>query len=118
MLAALIQLGPALLLAVQSAAVEPQPAVLHSAAFSALIRCANSRSPATCLDADTALKTLIQDQEREEARQLHPRCLGALTQLESVLAAYRWRLENTGNLRLAIQAAAQQCPPASTGLSQ
>lgn len=113
-----MQLGPALLLALQPVAAEPPASSPHTAAFSALIRCADSRSQQSCLQADTELKALIVDQEREEERQQHPRCLGALTQLESLLAVYRWRLESTDNLRLAIQAAAEQCPSASAGLSQ
>ena len=117
-MASLTQLGPALLLALQPAAAEPAVPSLHAAAFSALIRCAESRSQQTCQLADSELKALIRDQERAEQRELQPRCLGALTQLESLLAAYRWRLETTDNLRLAINAANQQCPAPSAGLSQ
>jgi hypothetical protein len=112
-------LASLLLLALQpAAATEPPAPAPHTAAFSALERCADSRSQQACLEAETALKALIVDQEREEERQKHPRCLGALTRLEAVLAVYRWRLENTGNLQSTIQAAAQQCPAPSTGLSQ
>ena len=112
-------LASLLLLALQPAAApDASPPAPHTAAFSALEHCADSRSQQGCLEAETALKALIVDQEREEERQQHPRCLGALTHVETVLAVYRWRLENTGNLQGAIQAAAQQCPAPSTGLSQ
>ena len=121
----LIRIGPALLLALHLpaalAAEAPAPAAnLHSAAFSALNRCSTARRQETCLEAHTALEVLIRQEESPDARLSRPRCLGALTHVETVLAAFRWRLENSANLQSVIDAAAGQCPadPPSTAISQ
>jgi hypothetical protein len=114
-----ICIGTALLLALQLsaalAAEAPVPAAnLRSAAFSALNRCSATRQQEACLEANTTLQALI----NQEQRLSHPRCLGALTQAETVLAAFRWRFENSGNLQQMIDAAAVQCPPNSATVSQ
>jgi len=118
-----ICIGTALLLALQLsaalAAEAPVPAVnLRSAAFSALNRCSATRQQEACLEANITLQALINQEEGAQQRLSHPRCLGALTQAETVLAAFRWRFENSGNLQQMIDAAAVQCPPNSATVSQ
>jgi hypothetical protein len=115
----LIRIGPALLLVLQClpamAAEATAPATsLRSAAFAALNRCRSTRRQETCLDAQNALEALIRQEEGPEQRLNNPRCLGALTHLETVLAAFRWRLENSDNLQQVIDAAAGQCPTNAT----
>jgi hypothetical protein len=119
----LIRIGPALLLALHLPAAlsaeAPAPAAnLHSAAFSALNRCSTARRQETCLEAHTALEVLIRQEEGPEQRLRQPRCLGALTHVETVLAAFRWRFENSTNLQRVIEAAATQCPPNSATSGQ
>lgn len=118
-----IRIGTALLLALQQsaalAAEAPVPSAnLRSAAFSALNRCSTTRQQETCLEANTTLQALISQEEGAQQRLSHPRCLGALTQVETVLAAFRWRLENSGNLQQMLDAAAVQCPPNSVTVGQ
>jgi hypothetical protein len=116
----LIELGPALLLAVQLplAAAPPAPESSALEPFSALRRCSSTRQQQACLDADVALKTLIQQQTAEQQRRQHPRCFGALNHLETVLAAFRWGLETDTNLQQRIAAAEQQCPAGSATVGQ
>jgi hypothetical protein len=111
----LLRLGPALLLALHLppalAAEAAAPAAnARSAAFAALNRCSSTRQQEACVDARSALEALIRQEEAPEQRLKHPRCLGALTHVETVLAAFRWRLENAGNLQRVIEAAVGQCP--------
>ncbi len=111
----LLRLGPALLLALHfppalAAEAAAPPANARSAAFDALNRCSTTRQQDTCLEARSALEALIRQEEAPEQRLHHPRCLGALTHVETVLAAFRWRLENAGNLQRVIDAAEGQCP--------
>ena len=111
----LLRLGPALLLALHlppalAAEATAPPANARSAAFAALNRCSSTRQQDTCLEARSALEALIRQEEAAEQRLQHPRCLGALTHVETVLAAFRWRLENAGNLQRVIEAAVGQCP--------
>ena len=117
----LFEMGPALLLALQlplAAATPPAPENSALEPFSALRRCSSTRQQQACLDADVALKTLIQQQTAEQQRRQHPRCLGALTHLETVLAAFRWGLETDTNLQQRIAAAEQQCPAGSATVGQ
>ena len=119
----LIRIGPALLLALHLpaalAAEAPAPAAnRYSAAFSALNRCSTMRRQEACLEADTALQDLIRQQEGPEQRLRHPRCLGALTHVETLLAAFRWRFENSANLQRVVAAAAAQCPANSAAGGQ
>jgi hypothetical protein len=111
-LSALLPVGPMLLLALQLPVVpDGASSSFRDAAFRSLNRCSSSRQPQACADADAALQALIRQQDNPEARERQPRCLGALTQLESVLATFRWRLETNTNLQRAIDAASDQCPP-------
>ena len=116
----LIRLGPALLLALQLpiTAAEPPPSGSALTAFSALNRCSSSRQQQACLEAESALKALIQQQEAEDQRRQHPRCLGALTQVETVLATFRWGFNTNTNLKRVISAAEQQCTADSTAVGQ
>ena len=121
----LIQRGAALLLALQLPAASaaetlPQPAPGPNAgsAFQALSRCANGLQQSSCLEAEAALKALMQQQETPDQRLQHPRCLGALSQVETVLAVFRWRLETNDNLQRVIAAAEQQCPQDSAAVGQ
>lgn len=118
-----IRIGTVLLLALQLsaalAAEAPAPATnLRSAALSALNRCSTTRQHEACLEANTTLQALISQEEGAQQRLSRPRCLGALTQVETVLAAFRWRFENSRNLQQMIDAAAVQCPPNSATVGQ
>jgi len=120
-----IQRGAFLLLAFPLPALSapepaPQPAqgLEAGSVFAALNRCASTRQATACLDAEGALKGLIQLQEAPDQRQLHPRCLGALSQVETVLAVFRWRLETNDNLQRMIDAAQLQCPAGSAVVGQ
>jgi len=125
----LLRIGPALLLALHlPAGLAAEPAAKpeapaadgRSAAFTALNRCSATRKQDSCLEAKSALEALIRQEELPDARLSRPRCLGALTHVETVLAAFRWRLENSANLQSVMDAAAGQCPadPPSTAISQ
>ena len=116
----LIRLGPALLLALQLpvAAATPAPESSALEPFSALRRCSSTRQQQACQEADVAIKNLIEQQTAEQQRRQHPRCFGALTHLETVLAAFRWGLETDANLKERIAAAEQQCPADSTAVGQ
>ena len=77
-----------------------------------------SRRQADCLDAATQLETLIKASERPGPQLLRPRCLGALSQLESHLAAFRWSLETATDLGRAVADARRDCPaPQASGLT-
>lgn len=116
--ASLLLLVPALLLSLQrNASGEVLPVDSHATGFAALNNCLSSRQQLACQEADTALQDLIQQQGALQ-RQQHPRCLGALTQLETVLALFRWRLESNGNLERLIRSAEPLCPTASAPISQ
>jgi hypothetical protein len=112
----LLRIGPALLLALQLPAAHAADD-LRSAALTALNRCSTTRQQLACGEASEALQGLISLEEGEEERQLRPRCLGALTHVETVLAAFRWQLERSENLQAVINAAAVQCgdPSATVG---
>ncbi len=117
----LIQRGAALLLALQlpvASALEPPNQPGASLAFQSLSRCANERQPSICLEAEGALKALIQREEAPDQRLAHPRCLGALSHVETVLAVFRWELETNDNLQRVIEVAQQQCPPDSAPVGQ
>ena len=88
----------------------PASANLRTEAFSALNQCSSSRQQQSCLDAETSLRALIGEQEGFEQREQQPRCLGALTHVEAVLATFRWRLETNENLKRVIRSAESQCP--------
>jgi hypothetical protein len=115
----LLRIGPTLLLALQLPAAQAtdqpsQPAAdLRGTALTALNRCSTTRQQQMCLEASTALQALIRQEEGTEQRQLRPRCLGALTQVETVLAAFRWRLERSENLQRVVDAASVQCSDSS-----
>ena len=103
-----------------SAAASPQGAPglerqLQALAFGAITRCISTRRQADCSEADTALQHLIRSSEQPHAQQQRPRCLGALTQLETHLAAVRWRLERTSDLAIQLEEAQQDCPAAPSG---
>jgi hypothetical protein len=84
---------------------------LRDAAFRSLNDCSSTRQQQACRQADTNLQALIVEQEQPEARERQPRCLGALTQVETALATFRWRLETSTNLQRAIGSAEAQCLP-------
>jgi hypothetical protein len=84
---------------------------LRDEAFRSLNHCSTTRQQQACRQADTNLQALIVEQEQPEARERQPRCLGALTQVETALATFRWRLETSTNLQRAIDAAEAQCLP-------
>lgn len=118
-----IRIGTALLLTLQlSTALAEQAPVpttnLRGAALSALNQCSSTRQQQACLEANTVLQNLIIQEEGAQQRLRHPRCLGALTQVETVLAAFRWRFENSRNLQQVLDAAAVQCPPNSAAVGQ
>lgn len=105
-----ILLLPVLLMGLQRAASGAEtPVDSRAAAITALNRCLSSRQPMACLEADTALQELLQQQGALQ-RQQQPRCLPALTRVETYLAAYRWGLETTTNLQRVVAEAQQQCP--------
>lgn len=107
-----LPLSPVLLLALQLPVVpDASSSNLRDAAFRSLNHCSSSRQQQACAEADTTLQALIVEQEQPEARERQPRCLGALTQVETMLATFRWRLETSTNLKRAIDAASAQCPP-------
>ena len=123
----LLHIGPALLLALHlpaglaaepSAKPEASAADGRSAAFTALNRCSATRKQDSCLEAKSALEALIRQEEPPDARLSRPRCLGALTHVETVLATFRWRLENSVNLQSVIDAAALQCADPSATVGQ
>ncbi len=123
----LLRIGPALLLALHlpaglaaepSAKPEAPAADGRSAAFTALNRCSATRKQDSCLEAKSALEALIRQEEGAKQRQLRPRCLGALSHVETVLAAFLWQLERSDNLQRVIDAATDQCPDHSAAISQ
>ena len=112
MLSGLLPLAPALLLALPLPVVPNEaPSSFRDAVFRSLNRCSATRKQQACTDADAALQALIRQEEAPDARERQPRCLGALTQVETLLATFRWRLETNSNLQTSIDAAATQCPP-------
>jgi hypothetical protein len=119
----LIRIGPALLLALQfppalaTEATVP-PANLRNTAFAALNRCSATRKQDACFEAQSALEALIRQEEGPEQRLNQPRCFGALTHAETVLAAFRWRFETDANLKRVIAAAEQHCTAGSATVGQ
>lgn len=101
-----IPIALAVALAPPPAAVPP--AAVPAQAFSALDRCLSTRQQQACSDADVELQQLIRTSEQ-------PRCLSALTQLETHLAAFRWQLEGVSDLRIKLQQARQDCPAPASG---
>jgi hypothetical protein len=121
----LIRLGPALLLALfpmgvvrsqEQPEAPPTYASVRSNAFEALELCVNQRKPEPCTAADTALQHLIRSAEAPEQRLVAPRCLSALTRVETSLNTFRWRLETTTALQAMVNGAASDCPAASASL--
>ena len=119
----LIRIGPALLLALQfppalaTEATVPT-ANLRNTAFAALNRCSGTLKQDACLEAQSALEALIRQEEGPEQRLNQPRCFGALTHAETVLAAFRWRFETDANLKRVIATAEQHCTAGSAILGQ
>ena len=91
---------------------------LSKTAFTALSRCSATRKQDACLEAQTALEALIRQAEGPEQRLNQPRCFGALTHAETVLAAFRWRFETDANLKRVIATAELNCPAGSTTVGQ
>jgi hypothetical protein len=96
----------------------PSEGQVRRTAFEALNRCSTTRKQQACLEASDALQALIRQEEGAAQRIRQPRCFGALTHAETVLATFRWQLERSDNLQRVIDAAAQQCPEASGAISQ
>ncbi|MEB3169252.1 MAG: hypothetical protein VKK97_11055 [Synechococcaceae cyanobacterium] len=109
MLSALIRLGPALVLALITSAQAQQPASLRHNTFTALELCVTDRDQEACASADTALQALIRSAESPEERLHQPRCLGALTRVETSLATFRWRLNTAATLQRMVEGAAVDC---------
>ena len=76
--------------------------MVRSQAFAALEHCLSERQQRAC----------------SEQRLAQPRCLSALTRVETHLHAVRWRLETTAALRTMVEAAAVDCPAPSTPIGQ
>ena len=120
----ILRIGPALLLALQATAAQGADQTnaaatnLRSTALAALNRCSSTRQQQACQEASDALQALILQEEGAEQRQSRPRCLGALTHTETVLAAFRWRLERSDHLQRVIDATTEQCPAASAAIGQ
>jgi hypothetical protein len=96
----------------------PNGANLRTAALADLNRCSSTRQQQPCLAASESLQALIRQEEGAKQRQLRPRCLGALSHVETVLAAFLWQLERSDNLQRVIDAATDQCPDHSAAISQ
>jgi hypothetical protein len=92
--------------------------MVRSQAFAALERCLSECQQRACDEADPALQALIRLAETSEQRLAQPRCLSALTRVETHLNAVRWRLETTAALRTMMEAAAVDCQAPSTPVGQ
>jgi hypothetical protein len=108
----LLQIGPALVLALlQSASTQAQvPPNPRAEAFSSLDRCTTLRQQDACALAATNLEALLKINDAPQQSEHQPRCLPALTRVETYLAAYRWGLETTADLERVVAEAKQQCP--------
>lgn len=106
-LAALNLLGPA-------ASAQGQPSApyrdLRSQLSGELDSCLAAPSGPACNQARLVLQALIRVSERPMQRQLRPRCLGALSQLETHLSVFSWGLEPAERLQQQRDQAMLLCP--------
>ena len=77
----------------------------------ALRDCTSPQPLELCEPASQRLQELIVISQRPLARERRPRCLGALTQLETHLTVFRWGFEPKEHLQTMIQQVEQACPP-------
>ena len=101
------------------AANQPAPATvlspppyreLRPQLLAALRDCTSPQPLALCEPASQRLQELIALSERPTARELRPRCLGALTLLDTHLTVFRWGFEPRQRLDPVIQQVEQACP--------
>ena len=78
--------------------------------LAALRDCTSPLPLALCEPASQRLQELITLSERPTARDQRPRCLGALTLLETHLTVFRWGFEPRQHLDPVIQQVEQACP--------
>ena len=78
--------------------------------FKALAACNQTTGVLACDTASTALQTMLLVSQRPFQRQLRPRCLGSLTQLETHLSVFRWGLEPKERLQTITDQAMADCP--------
>ena len=91
----------------------PQPLPyreLRPQLLAALRDCTSPQPLALCEPASQRLQELIAISERPTARELRPRCLGALTLLDTHLTVFRWGFEPRQQLDPVIQQVEQACP--------
>jgi hypothetical protein len=98
------------------AAAEPPAAtdgysMLRAQLLDALQTCTSPEPASRCEPASQRLQELIAFNETAAAREQRPRCLGALSLLDSHLRVFRWRLEPLERLQAVIQQVEQACPP-------
>lgn len=93
------------------AANQPTPyRELRPLLLAALRDCTDAQPLALCEPASQRLQELITISERPTARDQRPRCLGALTLLDTHLTAFRWGFEPRQQLDLVIGLVEQACP--------
>lgn len=78
--------------------------------FKALAVCSESAEVLACETASTTLQAMLIVSARPLQRQLRPRCLGSLSQLETHLSVFRWGLESQEQLQRPIEQARADCP--------
>ena len=78
--------------------------------LAALRDCTSPQPLELCEPASQRLQELITLNERPAAREQRPRCLGALTLLETHLTVFRWGFEPKEHLQAVIQQVEQDCP--------
>ena len=89
----------------------PQPyRELRPQLMAALRDCTSPQPLELCEPASQRLQDLIALSERPAAREQRPRCLGALTLLETHLTVFRWGFEPRNQLQTAIERVEQDCP--------
>ena len=93
------------------AAAQPPDAGLREQLLDALQTCTSPEPASRCEPASQRLQELIAFYETAAAREQRPRCLGALSLLDSHLRVFRWRLEPLERLQAVIQQVEQACPP-------
>ena len=78
--------------------------------FKALAACHQTAEVLACETASSALQTMLVVSQLPVQRQLRPRCLGSLTQLETHLSVFRWGLEPKERLQRISDQAMADCP--------
>jgi hypothetical protein len=100
-------------LAVSAEPAPPAPLYreLRPQLLEALGSCTSPQPLERCEPASQQLQDMIRVSELPAAREQRPRCLGALTLLETHLTVFRWGLEPRQQLQTVIQQLEQDCPP-------